>query len=432
MDFLSATNIHFTGLKGVGMTALALIAQDLKVKVSGSDVDDVFVTGPILKTRRLKAKIGFSPDHIPPKTDLLVYNAAHQGSNNPEVKAAQHRNIPVLSHAQALGQAMQGKLGVSVCGVGGKTTTASMLSHILNRLNAHPSFCIGVGNIRSLKAPGRYDHQGKHFVAEADEYLGRFMYQTPRVIICTNIEFDHPDVYQNLDQTKAAFLHFFNRLPQDGLLLISANSATNREVISQLKVNYQTYTRDPNLKLNLPGDFNQANATAAVAAAGFLGFDKTKAAATLKDFTGTHRRFEKIAAITDNLLLYDDYAHHPKEISATLQAAKAYFPGHQIVAIFQPHTYSRTQALFSEFASSFTAADKVVFLPIYASARETPDPAISSLKLSQATPGSAFAPDTPNLLQYLKANLTPPAVIFTLGAGDIFLLHDQIITSLTS
>lgn len=411
------------------MTALALCAQDLGIKVTGSDVDEPFVTDAVLKHRHIPWRIGFSLDHLSPNVDLLIYTAAHQGSRNPQVQAATNRGISVFHHAQALGQIMEGKIGISVCGVGGKTTTAAMLSHILDRLGAHPSFAIGVGDIPSLGAPGRYDKQGKYFIAEADEYTAdpakgfvpRFFYQHPKIIICTNIEFDHPDIYADLDHTKTVFLEFFNRLPSNGLLLISAESSVNRSILPRLKVKYQTY----------PGQFNQANANAAIAAAVTLGFDRTAATAALKDFAGTKRRFEKIGE-AKNILLYDDYAHHPREIQAALAAAKNNWPDRQLIVIFQPHTYSRTKALFIEFSRSFTVANEVIFLPIYASARETPDPAVSSLKLAQATPGSFFAPTAPDLLQYLAAHLSPPAVIFTLGAGDIFLLHDQIITAISA
>lgn len=427
--FHSSSHIHFTGIKGVGMTALALCAQDLGIKITGSDVNEPFVTDAVLKRRKINWQIGFAPSHVPPATSLLVYTAAHQGSRNPQVQAAIDRGIPVFHHAQALGQLMRGKIGISVCGVGGKTTTAAMLSHILDRLGAHPSFAIGVGDIPSLGAPGRYDKQGKYFIAEADEYTAdpakgfvpRFAYQHPQIIICTNIEFDHPDVYADLDHTKTVFVDFFNQLPTDGLLLINADSPINQSILPRLKVKYQTYL----------GQFNQANATAAIKAAAYLGFDPGKAAVALEDFTGTKRRFERIAAAGD-VLLYDDYAHHPREIQAALAAAKNNWPDRQLIAIFQPHTYSRTKALFIEFSRSFTVANEVIFLPIYASARETPDPAVSSLKLAQATPGSFFAPTAPDLLQYLTAHLSPPAVIFTLGAGDIFLLHDQIITAISA
>ncbi len=432
--FRSSSQIHFTGIKGVGMTALALCAQDLGIKVSGSDVDGPFVTDAVLKHRHIPWRIGFSPDHLSPNVDLLIYTAAHQGSRNPQVQAAINRGIPVLHHAQALGQIMEDKIGISVCGVGGKTTTAAMLSHILDRLGAHPSFCIGVGDIPSLGAPGRYDKQGKYFIAEADEYTAdpakgfvpRFAYQHPQIIICTNIEFDHPDVYADLDHTKTVFVDFFNQLPPDGLLLINAESAANLSILPRLKVKYQTYL----------GQFNQANANAAIAAAVALGFDRTAATTALKDFAGTKRRFEKIGE-AKNILLYDDYAHHPREIQTTLQAAKAKFPGHKLTAIFQPHTYSRTKALFADFARSFTAANEVLVLPIYASARETADPTVSSSQLVEAIaktghPSAHFVASVTDLVKYLKANLQSGQVIFTLGAGDIYLTHGLIIAALSA
>ncbi len=465
MNFLKASHIHFTGIKGVGMTALSLCAQDLRIKVSGSDLDEPFVTDEILKKRRIRWQPGFSTRHVPVYPErsrransLLVYTAAHQGSHNPQVLFAQRQGIPTLSHAQALAQAMSGKIGLAVCGVGGKTTTSAMLATILDQAQLHPSFAIGVGNIPSLHTPGRYDRQGKHFVVEADEYATdpphdltpRFLYLHPHLIIATNIEFDHPDIYADLDQTKAAFLNFFNRLPPDGLLLINLDSPINRSLISRLTIPYQTYGTHPQadwrlenstvthqgvsqtLNLKVPGNINALNATAALAAAVFLGVDGRTAATALSRFTGTQRRFEAIAKI-NQVYLYDDYAHHPRQLKATLQAAKSYFPGHQLIAIFQPHTYSRTRALVNEFAKSFEFADQVIFLPIYASARETPDPTISSQILAHTTaqfhPRSYFL--TPqDLGDFLLHHLNPPTVIFTLGAGDIYLLHRELISVL--
>ena len=399
------------------MTALALCAQDLGAIVTGSDVDEPFVTDEILAQRKIHPTIGFSVNRLSSDMDLLIYTAAHQGSLNPQVVAAKQKGITAISHAQALGELMQDKVGISVCGVGGKTTTAAMLSHIIDRLGAHPSFCIGVGNIPSLHAPGRFDPQGRHFVAEADEYTvdptqefaPRFSYQHPKIIICTNIEFDHPDVYRNLEHTKTVFLEFFNHLPPDGLLIINADSTINQSILPHLKVKYQTYT----------GDLNLGNQAAAVAAAVALGFDHDQASAALSDFTGTKRRFEFTGQVGD-LWFYDDYAHHPREIKATLKAAKEKFPHHQLIAIFQPHTYSRTKALLDEFSRSFTSADQVIFLPIYASAREKPDPTVSSATLAQLTPQSITVADRVQLVQYLRRQIHGSAIIITLGAGDIY------------
>lgn len=200
-----ANRVHFVGIKGVGMTALALCLQDLNKIITGSDVADNFVTQEILHQRGLDDIGPLTVESIPQGTDLVIYTGAHGGQNNPQVKTAQTMGIRVISHAEAVGELMVGKIGVSVCGVGGKTSTSAMLANILEYANLKPSFIIGVGKVLNLQTPGRMA-EGKHFVAEADEYaispgannLPRFSYQHPQHIICTNIAHDHPDVYPSI------------------------------------------------------------------------------------------------------------------------------------------------------------------------------------------------------------------------------------------
>lgn len=421
------------------MTALALCAQDLHIAVSGSDTDDKFVTDEMLESRGLKSSSDFSPENIPPETDLLVYTGAHSGPKNPEVISALQKNIKAASHAQALGELMQGKIGVSVCGVGGKSTTTAMLATILDKTSQHPSFAVGVGSINPLGAPGRYNVKGDVFIAEADEYATapgfdqtpRFMWQKPKIIICTNIAHDHPDIYPTFDDTKKTFLRFFQTLPSDGILVINGDDSVLVDLSQNVKAKVVTYTRKSTLpQLSVPGEYNRLNAQAAVLAANELGISQQQALEAIKTFKGTSRRFEIIGQ--ENEIIYlDDYAHHPQEILAVLKAARQWYKDYHLLVIFQPHTFSRTKALFHEFSQSFKEANQVVITDIYASARESIDPSISGQKLANEIaahqPGVTYQP-TANLVQYLRQNLKPKTVCLTLGAGDIYKIHDELFT----
>ena len=217
---------HFTGIKGVGMTSTAQCLADLGIAISGSDVADDFVTAHILKTVCSQVAVGFSPDHLMQEVDLVVYSGAHQGSKNPEVEEAIRRGITTMSQAEVLGKLMDGKRGVSVCGVGGKTTTSAMISWILWKHQNNPSFSVGVGGIVGMERTGAYT-EGNIFVAEADEYSidplvdrrPRFTYQHPEIIVCTNIFHDHPDIYPTYSDTLSAYNSFFSQLSRSQSLI---------------------------------------------------------------------------------------------------------------------------------------------------------------------------------------------------------------------
>lgn len=464
IDLTKIKKIHFTGIKGVGMTALALCAKDLGIKVSGSDTSEYFVTDETLKRAAIKWQIGFSIKNLS-DIDLLIFTAAHEGEANIEVIEAKKRGIPVLSHGQALEIFMDKKIGISVCGVGGKTTTASMMATIFKSAGLHPSFAVGAANINPLGVPGEYDQQGKYFIAEADEYFAspqdptpRFFYQKPKVIVVTNIEFDHPDVYKDLNQTIKTFQKFIERIPDDGLLVACIDNPKVKRLVQSIKVPIETYGFSPdadwkitlinqtkgkkrfslkhkdliikNLALSVPGKFNLKNATASIIVANFYGVPMDKIKKGLLKFKGTKRRFEFIGEVK-GIRFFDDYAHHPVQIKATLGAAKTWFKRARIMAIFQPHTYSRTKALFSEFLKSFTDADKVYLVPVYASAREKSNLGVSSQKMAKEMksfhPGVSFVKDRKELVSLLKKDLKKGDVVFTLGAGDIFIWHKEII-----
>lgn len=467
MDIFKAKKVYFVGIKGVAQTSLALCLADLGIEVLGSDVGEEFVTEKVLRERRFKIFTDFNPEHIEANIDLVVFTGAHFGSQNVEVKRAQELGIPVMSHAMALGELTKGKDLIAVCGAGGKSTTTAMIAWILSKVGASPSFAVGVGNVSGLGVPGKFTRDSSWFVSEADEYAvdpqvdkrPRFTFLNPKIIVCTNLKYDHPDVYASFEDTKRTFLEFFNRLPDDGTLILNGDdealmslreSLTTKAnvitvgtssvcdfVLSQFALNDRisscTVTSKSGenyvLKLPVPGKFNLMNAQMAVIAAKLAGTSIDAAVSAVAEFGGTMRRFEA-KGVVGGSVWYDDYAHTPEEIKATLGALKQWEKGKRIVAVFQPHTYSRTRSLFNEFSRSFTDANEVVLLDIFASAREAADAGISSNMLMQEILKTEENKSVKNVktingaAEYLKTILEPNVVVITIGAGDVYKVFD--------
>ena len=465
-DFGKLGSVHFTGIKGVGMTSLALCFDDLGIKVSGSDTEEIFVTDEPLAKRKIKWKVGFSGKNIGRKCDLLITTGAHGGLTNLEVLAAKKRGIPTMTHAEGLAKIAEGKDVITVCGVGGKSTTSSIIAHLLEVAGLKPSFAIGVGNIFPLGTPGMFNSKGRHFICEADEFAispgvndnPRFSLLSPKILVATNIEHDHPDIYPTLSDTLRTFKDFFSKVPEGGWLVVNIDNKNIRDMILDVDVPKKTYgfSSDAdwqisevsysqgstkfslrhkedmvkNIRINIPGQYNVQNATAAFVVATLLGVSPKRAKEGLNSFVDVKRRFEFVGEV-GGTLIYDDYAHHPLEIKAVLKAAREWFPHRRIVAVFQPHTYSRTKALFNEFAMSFKGADVSAFMDIYSSAREKKDPNVSSERLAQETKkyvkNSYYIGGHKEASNWLKKNLRRGDLLLTLGAGDIFYLHEELL-----
>lgn len=444
------------------MTALALAYQDAGWEVQGSDTKDFQITDEPLKNRGIKVFEKFTPRNIwelkkmvwKPAIDKLIYTGAHHGSQNVEVKWAASRGIPVMNYARALGEFFTGKKQICVCGVGGKTTTTAMIATILNEADQDPSWIVGTSSVSSLPASGHFG-KGDWAVIESDEYAAdpesdktpKFMYMNPQIIVCTNIWHDHPDVYKTEQDTVQAYLSFFSKLPKDGLLLISSqvngkfrpaeqDPAPQDKLIKCRKV-CKTRVFDDNAalkqmveeKIAVPGEYNVRNAMAAVMTAEYIGIPRNKALEALKKYTGSKRRFEFIGE-SGGILIYDDYAHHPHEIESLLSAARQKFPDKKIKFVFQPHTFSRTKALFDQFVNSLKDVDEVILDPIFASAREAADAEINSemlaKKINEKGGNAVFVPVRQKLIEYLVGTSKSGEVIFTVGAGDLYEIHSKI------
>lgn len=478
MSLEEIKHIHFVGIKGVGMSGLAIIAAEMGKQVSGSDTEEKFVTQAALDKKEIRVWTKFDPQHIEnilrnnnlaPHDILVVTTGAHKGFANPEVKTAKQKGLTIMSHGQALGFFMKEKTGIAVAGTHGKTTTTAMIAHILAGARMDPSYAAGTGWINSLGLPAHWG-TGRYFVAEADEYVTdpvsdltpRFLWQTPKIAVLTNIEYDHPDVFPDTASLQDAFLKFASNVPQDGVIIVGLDSFLLEKILKKVNNRLITYGFSPRadyrvtdysvetlgttvqgcafkinhenkticeVKMGLSGQQNAANGLAAILTAVEAGVPWQYVCKSLLGFNGTGRRFESVGKIGGSLL-YDDYAHHPTEIKATLKMIQEIYPEMPIICVFQPHTFSRTKALFNEFASSFEKADKVVLTDIFASAREQEDPEVNSARLAAELKKKhsdvVYCPNLSDVIEYLRPKVGDKQIIITMGAGDIYKIHEKL------
>jgi len=453
------------GIKGVAMTSIAQILLDAGRQVSGCDVAGEFVTKKILDRLKLQIDKGFVHS-LPEDIDGVIYTSAHGGPKNPMVTQAKERGVATFSQAEALAYFFNQKKGVAVCGVGGKSTVSAMITWILDQLNLQPSFSVGVGEIIGMNRTGRWNPKSELMVAEADEYVidpaccnnpekmkPRFSFLQPYTTVCTNLEFDHPDVYNSIEHTQQVFLSFFGQIKNGGNLIFNADSPDLVEVVNSLpQVNKKSFGKSElaeaklisssvqskknigvveygqqqfTLELIIPGEFNLLNALAACLAVESLGVEFAQAIKSIASFQGTQRRFEFVGQ-KNGVDYYDDYAHHPQEIRETIKALKAWCPGQRQVVAFQPHTFSRTREFFNEFVDALSTADEVVMLKIFPSAREAFDDKISSKMIAEQI--QTRFPDKKvysfesidELAEFAKTQLDRGDVMLTVGAGDIY------------
>lgn len=470
-------NIHFVGIKGVGMTPLAVIAKEAGFTVTGSDIGDEFITDSALKKAGIHPHIGFS--HMNIKTpDLVITTGAHGGFENIEVKTAKQKNIDVITQGEAVGLFMNGSIfdkdfiGISVAGTHGKTTTTGMIATILSENKLDPSYVIGTGDVSSLGSPGHFG-KGKYFVAEADEYATepkydkkpKFMWQFPKIAVLTNIEFDHPDVYGTIEDIKHAYLRFLTQLsgksvfiacgddPEISSLLKDFSAGTqnvaqvirygfgkdNDFVLDKVHISgdHMFFTASSrgtvlsDFMIKVIGEHNAQNALASIIAALELGLSIEKIKKGLMTFAGSKRRLEYIGQLITGASVYDDYAHHPTEIKTTLHSLRVQYPNKKIIVIFQPHTYSRTKKLFEDFITSFASVDTVILVDIYSSLREVVDPEVSSQKLYESLKrehrNALYLQNLLDVIKYINQNrFRSDTVIVSMGAGDIYKIHSNL------
>lgn len=454
IDFNHPISVYFIGIGGISMSGLAEILLSRGFRVSGSDMKKSELTAT-LEAQGAVIHYGQCTANISDDIDLVVYTAAIH-PDNPEWIAMKEKNIENLTRAQLLGEIMQNfEIPIAVSGTHGKTTTTSMISEILLQADADPTLSIG-GILKSIQGNIRIGGS-KYFVTESCEYTNSFLNLFPKIALILNIEEDHLDFFKDINDIRNSFHRFACLLPADGTLIINHEIDNLTEITDQIACPYITYgftddcdyyasditydelahasftlhhkgMEDISLSLNIPGRHNVSNAVAAFAFADIAGIDHSIITLALHSFAGTDRRFEKKGEI-GGITIIDDYAHHPTEITATLNAARNY-PHKTLWCVFQPHTYTRTKAFFHDFVKALSLADKVILADIYA-AREKDTLGISSRDLqeeiSKLGKDCYYFPTFDEIENFILENCTQGDLLITMGAGDIVKVGESLL-----
>lgn len=461
MEFLTVKNIHFVGLGGIGVSAIARFFAVQGAKVSGSDRAN-FDMAKELRTRGIKVFTKHDAKNLPTSAEAVIYSSAVP-ADNPELVFARKLRIPLFEYVEALGEIMKGKYGIGVSGTNGKTTTTAMLGKILEEAKMDPMVILGGkvpgwdANLRlpislrtTLSKKLRVVLRGELFVAEACEYRRHFLKLSPKAIVLTNIEAEHLDYFRDLDDVKNAFSEYVSKLPKDGFLTYNADDKNVAEVAHKTKAKliscslkkknadffaaniryekgkqvFQVFCKNRNLgdfRIGVPGIFNVMNALQALACAVTLGADVKNARTALAKFSGTWRRFEKVGKIGKTTVI-SDYAHHPAGVSATIRAAKELYPNKKILFVFQPHQKDRTLKLLNEFAEALLPADDIVFSEIYevAGRNETVKKVSSRDLANKIGTNIAVGSSVKETEKIIRKMLPNFHVVVIMGAGDIY------------
>ncbi len=442
-------HLYFVGIGGSGMNGIAQVMLNLGYQVSGSDVSD---NAAVQQLRAMGATIyqGHAAHQIEDCDAVVISSAIRE--DNPELQAARAQRLPVVPRAEMLAELMRFRYGIAVAGTHGKTTTTSLVTSILAEAGLDPTFVIG-GKLNSAGANAQLG-ASDYLVAEADESDASFLYLQPMIAIVTNVDADHMTTYGgDFDALRATFIEFLHHLPFYGLAVLCIDDDEVRKLLPQITRKTLTYgfaadadvratalqqqgmtTRfvvkraghaDFSIALNLPGKHNALNALAAIAVATELGVDDASIQAALTAFAGIGRRFQTVELNWHGgtVMLVDDYGHHPRELAATLTAARAGWPGRRILLAFQPHRYSRTQELFDDFVPVLSSADVLLLADVYA-AGETPIPGADGRALARAIRlrgelEPVFVEHCSELPERIAALLQPDDLLLVMGAGDI-------------
>ena len=454
-DFSSA---HFIGIGGAGMSGIAVVLHERGCKVTGSDLKASHYVRE-LEDAGIEVTIGHDAATIDRLAPDVVVTSSAIPDTNPEVVRAKELGIPIWPRAKMLSALGKGSVTIAVAGTHGKTTTSSMVATMLDRMGMDPSFLIG-GIVEGYDTNGR--NGGGPFVCEADESDGSFLFLDPDVVVVTNIEADHLDHYGTLENIEKTFCTFMDLVGDAGTVIVCGESehvvelarSTGRRVLTYGTAPGCDYRLTPGktqgvtssmtvrvpsgdilpvtIKAN-PGMHNMLNACASLAVADVLGCDLEAAAAALSQFQGARRRFTHVGDVA-GITVIDDYGHHPTEVSVTLEAAKKLDFG-RVVCVFQPHRYSRTQALAGQFASSFDNVDVLYVMDVFA-AGEMPIPGVSGKLVAQGVAargrcGSvSYVPNRHELVERLCAECRPGDLLVTMGAGDVTAIGPQFIEAL--
>ncbi|MCK6549333.1 UDP-N-acetylmuramate--L-alanine ligase [Myxococcota bacterium] len=438
--------VHFVGIGGIGMSGIAEVLLNLGFRVRGSDLKGSETT------KRLAALGGdIRGGHVAENVegvDVVVVSSAVR-PDNPEVVAARAAKIPVIRRAEMLAELMRLKFGIAIGGTHGKTTTTSLVATILTHARFDPTVVVG-GKLNKLGSNAKLG-QGPYLVAEADESDGSFLHLSPTIAVVTNIDPEHLDHYtRGIEEIRDTFVDFVNRIPFYGLAVLCLDHPGVQEILPRVERRFTTYGQSPQadlqarnlafdgpvtsfdlvkrgqacgrVRLHMLGTHNVLNALAALAVADELGIADDEAIAALAEFDGVDRRFS-IRGVVEDVMVVDDYGHHPEEIRATLRGARQAYPDRRMTVVFQPHRYTRTRDLMADFTSAFNEADVVHVLPIYA-AGEPPIDGVSSSELVEriARHGHRSVHAATSIDQVgalVGAEVRPHELVITLGAGDV-------------
>ncbi|MEZ5542494.1 MAG: UDP-N-acetylmuramate--L-alanine ligase [Pseudomonadota bacterium] len=454
--------VHFIGIGGAGMSGIAEVLHNLGYEVSGSDKRESAVTRR-LATLGIAVSIGHAAAHVAECDAVVVSTAIRQ--DNPELLAARERRIPVVPRAEMLAELMRFRFGIGVAGTHGKTTTTSLIASLLAEGGLDPTFVIG-GLLNSAASHAQLG-AGHYLVAEADESDASFLYLQPSMAVVTNIDADHLSTYEgDFERLRQTFIEFLHHLPFYGLAVLCLDDPVIREILPEVTRPVITYGLDAaadvhatnvrqeraqthftahrrertealTITLNLPGRHNVQNALAAIAVATELGVSDAHIQRALAQFQGIGRRFQiagEIATAKGQVLLIDDYGHHPRELAPTIAAARAGWPGRRLVVVFQPHRYTRTRDLFDDFAQVLSEVDVLVLCEVYP-AGEAPIAGADGRALARGIRARGqvdpvFVDDIEALPAVLSDLLAAGDVLLTLGAGDIGAASQRLISEL--
>ncbi len=456
MNLKDYKHIHCIGIGGIGLSAVAEIFLSRGYKLSGSDMKQSTVTDQLVE-RGAEIFFEHSASNLG-DTDLLVYSNA-VSMENPEIVEAKRRGIPCITRAEALGALMDDyQTSVAISGTHGKTTTTSMISLILEEAKLSPTILVG-GILDQFKSNYKVGNS-EFFVTEACEYMDSFLSLKPWMEVILNIDSDHLDYFKDIDHIAKSFSEFAHKVPKDGYVIAYDSNPFVKTIVEELDCNvltfgynetsnffaknlrfnnlgcpsfdlYQNGVLRTSIQLSVPGEHNVLNSLAATAACVAMGVEIGVIKKTLEAFTGTQRRFDIVGRTNNNVTIIDDYAHHPTEIKATLAAAKN-MPHNKIWCLFQPHTYTRTLALFDQFANAFCDADKLVLAEIYA-AREKNIYKLSAKKLQDEIKKQHseqevyFMPEFESMADFVSNNASDGDLVITMGAGDIYKVGEIIL-----
>jgi len=466
-------NIFFVGIKGVGVAPLAVIAKEFGFNIAGSDISEEFITDEMLNEKGIKVFEDFDEEIVADFFEgknydscLVITTGAHSGYKNPQVLKAQKMGVPYINQGQAVGIFMGGapfkrvQEGITVTGSHGKTTVSAMIAECLVFLGQDPSYTIGTSKIFPIGFSGHFG-RGKYFIAEGDEYVGepvfdktpKVLYQKPKYAIINNIDFDHPDIYKNIEEIKEVMLRFINGMDNNSFVFINTDDANLRSLKGKIKggvrvitygqenadftfkndlesvgaVSFDVYKKNENFggfALSIPGLHNVKNSLAAIALLDLLGNRREKIATAIASYKGSKRRMEFVGKTEDGAIIIDDYGHHPLEIKSTIDALGKFY-GKKIICVFQSHTFSRTKALLKDFSESFGKVEELLLLPIFRSQRDTEKdimsldeftaPFIANLENVEVFDGIEEA------VSYIrKKKYADNYMILTIGAGDVY------------